>query len=169
MATADRSSLPLLQLDPIPRLLSRARSELAADFPPSGSFAIGRAPGRLDVMGGIADYTGSLVCEMPLACAAGVLTQPRQDGWLQVFSFTLLDEQRPFAARIAVDQLAKASLPQLRAEFSAPDRRWAGYLLGCLALLQHENLIDLARQAKGGLSLALLSDVPLGAGVSSSA
>ena len=35
--------------------------------------AIARAPGRLDVMGGIADYSGSLVLERPIAegtCAA---------------------------------------------------------------------------------------------------
>lgn len=28
---------------------------------------MGRAPGRLDVMGGIADYSGSLVLQLPLA------------------------------------------------------------------------------------------------------
>ena len=31
---------------------------------------VARAPGRLDVMGGIADYSGSMVLEIPIAEAA---------------------------------------------------------------------------------------------------
>jgi galactokinase len=34
-----------------------------------------RAPGRLDVMGGIADYSGSLVLQMPIAEACHVALQ----------------------------------------------------------------------------------------------
>lgn len=36
---------------------------------------VGRAPGRLDVMGGIADYSGSLVLQLPLAEACHVAVQ----------------------------------------------------------------------------------------------
>src|ERR1700704_2651780 len=36
---------------------------------------VARAPGRLDVIGGIADYSGSLVLEMPIAEAAFVAIQ----------------------------------------------------------------------------------------------
>ena len=36
---------------------------------------VARAPGRLDVMGGIADYSGSLVLQMPLAVATWVAAQ----------------------------------------------------------------------------------------------
>ena len=36
---------------------------------------LARAPGRLDVMGGIADYAGSLVLELPLAVATWVAVQ----------------------------------------------------------------------------------------------
>src|SRR4029079_14678327 len=38
-----------------------------------------RAPGRLDVMGGIADYSGALVLEMPIAGATWVTAQPADD------------------------------------------------------------------------------------------
>jgi len=38
-------------------------------------FIICRSPGRLDVMGGIADYSGSLVLQMPIAEAAHVALQ----------------------------------------------------------------------------------------------
>ena len=44
-------------------------------FEPGTPVSIGRAPGRLDVMGGIADYSGSLVLQMPIAEAALVAVQ----------------------------------------------------------------------------------------------
>lgn len=39
---------------------------------------VARAPGRLDVMGGIADYSGSLVLQLPLseACHVALQTHP---------------------------------------------------------------------------------------------
>src|SRR5678815_1883556 len=94
--------------------------------------SVSRAPGRLDVMGGIADYTGSLVCEMPLdRAAAGALSQ-RDDHDLQVFSFNLHAEHKPFTLRIPLHALATQSLEDLRREFQEPGRAWAGYLAGCL-------------------------------------
>ena len=36
---------------------------------------VGRAPGRLDVMGGIADYSGSTVLQMPVSQACHVAVQ----------------------------------------------------------------------------------------------
>eukprot|EP01045_Picozoa_sp_COSAG04_P028052 COSAG04_NODE_4256_length_2203_cov_160.303707_2_plen_125_part_01 len=36
---------------------------------------VGRSPGRLDVMGGIADYSGALVLQMPIAEACFVALQ----------------------------------------------------------------------------------------------
>src|SRR5687768_18341924 len=36
-------------------------------FDPRADLYVARAPGRLDVMGGIADYSGSLVLELPIA------------------------------------------------------------------------------------------------------
>lgn len=166
--SADPSVSPA-PLDPISPLLRRVNAELSADFAAGRPMSVGRAPGRLDVMGGIADYTGSLVCEMPLDRAAAVAAQRRDDGVVQVFSFNLLDEHQPFTLRMPVEALAGATIDQLRADLSEPGRRWAGYLIGCLAILQDEGLIDLRRDVPGGVSLALLSTVPLGAGVSSSA
>lgn len=159
----------MIALDPVPRLLERARTELAADFDVPGPPRVTRAPGRLDVMGGIADYTGSLVCEATLDRAAAVVTQPRSDGVVQVFSFNLLDEHQPFTVRVAVEELARMSVADLRAELGDPGRRWAGYLLGCFTILQDEGHISIGQRFAGGMSIALLSTVPLGAGVSSSA
>src|SRR5213075_2225097 len=86
----------LLNLEPVPTLLARTRAALAADFDFKRPMRVSRAPGRLDVMGGIADYTGSLVCELPLDRAAAVVLQERADRELQVFSFNLFDEHKPF-------------------------------------------------------------------------
>lgn len=160
----------VLTLDPIPELLTRVRGELAAQFDATKPIRISRAPGRLDVMGGIADYTGAQVCEYPLECAAAVALQERDDRQVQVFSFNLLDEHKPFTFGMSLDALAEATIDQLRAELAADaNRRWAGYLIGCLSILQDANLIDLRNSHMRGLNLAILSTVPLGVGVSSSA
>src|SRR5215218_9621547 len=126
---------PPLDLDPVPTLLRRLRAELSADFPPGKPIRVSRAPGRLDVMGGIADYTGSLVCEYPLDRAAAVAIAPRDDLDLQIFSFNLLDQHKPFTLRIPLDALARRPHELLRREFDQPGRKWAAYLAGCLVAL----------------------------------
>ena len=162
---------PLLTFDPIPTLLRRIRTELAADFGPGRRVTVARAPGRLDVMGGIADYTGSMVCEMTLACAAAVAAAPRDDANVQVFSFNLHDEHKPFTLRMPLAALADASAETLRREFDQPGRKWAAYLVGCLFVLHQHHHVDLTAMAhrNEGVSLAVHSTVPMGAGVSSSA
>ena len=62
--------LPDIQLcdHPIPSLFCEQVTEeaLAAQlFDWSSDIFVARAPGRLDVMGGIADYSGSLVLQVP--------------------------------------------------------------------------------------------------------
>ncbi len=47
---------------------------------------VGRAPGRLDVMGGVADYSGSLVLQLPIAEAAWAGVQLSHDGLLKIVS-----------------------------------------------------------------------------------
>src|SRR5215213_2275149 len=126
----------LLSLEPVPTLLARTRAELSAAFDFARPMRISRAPGRLDVMGGIADYTGSLVCEATLDRAAAVALRDRDDRELQVFSFNLFDEHLPFTFRMSLDALADASVDDLRREFAEPGRKWAGYLAGCLFVLQ---------------------------------
>ncbi len=156
-------------MEPVPTLLRRCRAELSAEFVPGKPMRVSRAPGRLDVMGGIADYTGSLVAEATLDRAAAVVLRERSDRELQIFSFNLLDEHHPFTFRIPLAALATQSLEKLKAEFSEPGRRWAAYLAGCLFLLHECKLVDLSDPRRHGLNLALYSTVPLGAGVSSSA
>jgi galactokinase len=159
----------LLNLEPIPTLIARTRAELGAEFDFSRPMRVSRAPGRLDVMGGIADYTGSLVCELPLDRAAAIVLQERDDRDAQIFSFNLFDEHLPFTFRMPLARLAQASVEALRRELSESGRRWGGYLIGCFFVLHGQKLIDLNDPKLRGLNLALLSDVPIGMGISSSA
>jgi L-arabinokinase len=156
----------VLSLDPVPTLRKRVAGELAASFAADRPTRFARAPGRLDVMGGIADYTGSLVLEMPLGVAAAVALQPRDDDQFEAFSFNLLDDHKPFQFRMPTAALARP-YDELRADLGTPGRDWAGYVAGPLAVLHHEGLVDATKV--GGLTVAIYSTVPSGGGVSSSA
>lgn len=55
-------------------------------FDPHTDLFVARAPGRLDVMGGIADYSGSLVLQLPIREAALVALQPSESRSLRIVS-----------------------------------------------------------------------------------
>ncbi len=120
-------------------------------------------------MGGIADYTGSLVCQLTLDRAVALALQQRPDRELQIFSFNLFDQHLPFTFRISLDSLAHATIESLRADFNEPGRKWAAYIAGCLFILHHHNLLDLKNPHIPGLNLALYSTIPMAAGLASSA
>src|ERR1051325_3330657 len=64
-------------------------AELRALFDARADILIARAPGRLDVMGGIADYSGSLVLELPLAEATLVaLQRDEEERALRVYTLS---------------------------------------------------------------------------------
>jgi L-arabinokinase len=140
------------------RLRDEYREYFAADVP----LVIARAPGRLDVMGGIADYSGAMVCEMPLAEAAFVALQPREDDVLRVRT----------SADVAVNEVT-ISLRDLPLDYEAARQRltnneetmWAAYVLGAFVVLAYEGGMSLM----AGANVLLDSAVPLGKGVSSSA
>lgn len=133
-----------------------ARVERAELFAGGGAVAVSRAPGRLDVLGGIADYSGSLVLGLPIAAAALAGAQLRPDGRAVAVSG---------GRRIAVDadELLHAPLEELAQRFTGAEA-WAAYVLGPIALLVRE-----AGAPLPGLRLLLSSAVPEGKGVGSSA
>jgi len=143
------------------------RAELRNDFAAGKPIRVSRAPGRLDVMGGIADYTGSMVCQMPLDRAAAVAMQDRDDRQLQIISFNLRDEQKPFTFHLPLDVLATRSVNELRRDFAKPGQKWAAYVAGCVVALNTQKRV--IERMPRGLTVALYSTVPAGAGVSSSA
>jgi len=135
-----------------------------ADFFEEGApIVVSRAPGRLDLMGGIADYSGALVLELPLAVATFVAAQRTSDRCLTVRSLALgpdadADVSVPLQA---LDDVESARL--LLAQ--DPPRRWAAYALGAIPVLRRERGVAIA----GGVRLLVDSSVPLSKGVSSSA
>ncbi len=121
------------------------------------------APGRLDVMGGIADYSGSLVLEMPIRERTVVWAANREDSKWRVFSRE--------AAEAGLAPLVEASTADLEEPGKArkffhknPKNSWAAYALGCVPLLIAEKKLRAS-----GADLFLTSEVPFSKGLSSSA
>jgi galactokinase len=137
-----------------------------------------RAPGRLDVLGGVADYSGSLVLEMPLACAACAAWQWRSDRLIKVKSVSPDGEE--LDATLSLDALVKEDgtikdLAEVKAALSADaSSRWAAYVVGCyFVLLKAYTQVTGGKTdehlGQAGANILIASDVPAGAGVSSSA
>jgi L-arabinokinase len=152
------------------RALREGDDAMLRDFLDRGSpLLLARAPGRLDVMGGIADYSGSLVLQLPLEVATTAVLQPLAERTIELVS---LRRGAPARFTIALDALLGDPLrdpERLRRTLTASPRdRWAAYVLGvvhaCLVRGERE-----ARALEGGFRLLVLSDVPEGKGVSSSA
>ena len=123
-----------------------------------------RAPGRLDVMGGIADYSGSLVLQMPIAQAACCAAQYTDSGHFEAISIDVeTGGARRFAAPIALLEHEPASIAEQLA--ACDDGDWAAYLLGPVAML----VGHAGAALPAGLRVLLRSEVPVGKGVSSSA
>lgn len=123
------------------------------------------APGRMDVMGGIADYSGSLVLQMPIHEKTSVRLRLRNDFHCIVESKV---EGKSFKARVDYRSLLKdkeVDYEHANKFFSAQeDISWSAYVLGCVLVLHRERKIDFR-----GADFEILSSVPLGKGVSSSA
>jgi L-arabinokinase len=141
---------------------------MRARFAPRGDIFIARAPGRLDVMGGIADYSGSLVLELPLAEATLVALQRVPERVLRIESpatdgSRTSDFEMPLAD-FEVD--GTISYPRARAYFERePRTHWAAYVAGAFLVLMRERGVRFTE----GAVLVIRSRVPEGKGVSSSA
>ena len=137
-----------------------------------------RAPGRLDVLGGVADYSGSLVLEMPLACAACAAWQWRSDRQIKVMSVS--PDGQSLSATLSLDILVNddGTVKELqevsKALTASKEDRWAAYVVGCyFVLLKAYTQVTAGKTdehlGQAGANILICSDVPAGAGVSSSA
>jgi L-arabinokinase len=145
--------------------LSAGRGSLDPTATSSGPVFLARAPGRLDVMGGIADYSGSLVLQWPIRESTRVAVQRRADRVLQIESS---DASGTHIARVPLELFEDGRAPYDRArEWFARDhsRHWAAYVAGVFHVLAREEHLAL----DSGATLVVESDVPQGKGVSSSA
>lgn len=127
----------------------------ASGFSGDREIYVARAPGRLDVIGGIADYSGSLVMPMPIAeaCVAGV--QRATDGLIRVLS---LDGEKKHSFEIASDRIGELRKSEHRG-------KWYSYIAGVFTILADAK----GSTFSGGARVLVRSDVPIGKGVSSSA
>ena len=138
-------------------------------FEPDHPVVVARAPARLDALGGIADYSGATVLELPLDRSVRVIAQATDDGVLVARSERADGRRDAFPeARVPIavidDGPATDAPERLRAALEADGAHWAAYVLGPLAVLHAAGLLS-----AGGVRLFVRSDVPAGAGVSSSA
>lgn len=124
------------------------------------------APGRLDVMGGIADYSGSLVLQMPIREETRIKITLRDDFQCIIQSNTQAGER----LAVSVDYRMFLRNGQVQYDFAQqqfkknPREAWIAYVVGCVLVLQQEKHIEFK-----GADVHIQSDVPLGKGVSSSA
>jgi L-arabinokinase len=130
---------------------------------------IARAPGRMDVMGGIADYSGSLVLQLPTREATLVGVQATDDDQIRIVSLPEADDSKLRTFAVSASELAEVASAGYQATkdwfHREPNRVWAAYVAGVIVVLARE--LDLAWP--GGLRVVIDSNVPEGKGVSSSA
>jgi len=141
-----------------------------AQFVEGNDVFVARAPGRLDLMGGIADYSGSLVLQWPIqeATWVGVQLSDAQD--IRVVSLGAAANGR--TPSFSLPLAAFAGRPDqdvysvVRAEIAkTPQSEWAAYVVGAFAVLARERGVHFDRGAR----ILIASEVPEGKGVSSSA
>lgn len=139
-------------------------------FEKSGRVVITRAPARLDVMGGIADYCGANVAALTLEHGAVVGCQVREGGQLRALSLGV-DNHALLGLQISVDDFYDRgqlkSYNQIRQLFARnPKTAWAAYVLGGFYVLLKEGKI---KRLPHGATLAIKSSIPIRAGIASSA
>lgn len=138
-------------------------------FDQKAELFVTRAPGRLDVMGGIADYSGSLVLEMPIQEATVAALQRDPARVLKIVSLSE-DFSRALSFEMPLSDFEDAGSPvdyeAARAYFQqTPAHHWAAYVAGLFLVLMRERGVSF----REGARILLYSRVPGGKGVSSSA
>jgi galactokinase len=119
----------------------------AFGYEPAGMY---RAPGRVNLIGEHTDYNEGFVLPMAIDRTVVVAAAPREGRDVRLVAVDMGGEETGFS----LDGLA----PELDAR-----SRWSNYVRGVLALLER------AGHRLPGLDLAYAGDVPIGAGLSSSA
>ncbi len=132
----------------------------------SGEIFVTRAPGRLDLMGGIADYSGSLVLQLPIANATHAALQLRSDSQVEIVSLPANENESLRRFTISLAELCAMGYDTAREFFrQQSEHQWAAYVAGAFVILAHERGVKFSR----GATILLSSNVPEGKGVSSSA
>jgi L-arabinokinase len=120
-------------------------------------------------MGGIADYSGSLVLQLPLDRHTVAMLQPTTEPNIEVVS---VRDGREYHVSVRLEEFlhGAASTPESIADYFSVDRvgHWAAYVFGVAHACLVRNA-DRVRDASIGFRMLIESNVPEGKGVSSSA
>jgi galactokinase len=133
-------------------------------FEPGAPLSVARAPGRLDVMGGIADYSGSLVLQRPIAEATLAACQLTDRPVIEMIS----TDRKPVTVplhTLAPNGEAKSYQAAQECLNRVKEHRWASYVAGIFVVLMRERNVSF----KEGARIVISSTVPAGKGVASSA
>ncbi len=139
-------------------------------FESQRELVVTRAPGRLDLMGGIADYSGSLVLELPIANGTHVALQLQEARLLNIASLPAASDSSTRAFEMPLADFEVGDQPieygAARGYFNRdPAHRWAAYVAGVFLVLMRER----GETFSLGARILISSTVPEGKGVSSSA
>ncbi|HEY6401289.1 MAG TPA: GHMP kinase [Blastocatellia bacterium] len=156
-------------IETLNKLDQSPRPEARGLFDSGAEIVVARAPGRLDVMGGIADYSGSMVLELPILEATFAALQRQPDRRLAIVSLGD-DAEQTLAFEMALSEFESSGEPvdyeAARARFQQePSRHWAAYVAGVFLALMRERGV----RFREGARILISSSVPQGKGVSSSA
>lgn len=168
---AMNSALPF-EISEFELLLQKPNSDATgfASFFAAGEIWVTRVPARLDVIGGIADYSGANVCEAVLGRGVLMGLQARTDRTLRIRTMHAGLKALPVETRLPLDSFKSgdglAAYGEIRALCQAnPLANWASYIVGSIFTLLKEESIKLPY----GFNLLLLSAVPMNVGIGSSA
>jgi galactokinase len=130
-------------------VVTEARFRETFSYAPQGLF---RAPGRVNLVGEHTDYNDGFVLPMAIDREVWVAASARSGG---------ANRRTVRLLAVTLDgQLTTFSLEGLQPDMRT---RWSNYVRGVLALMER------AGHRLGGLDLAYAGDIPIGAGLSSSA
>ena len=116
----------------------------------------GWASGRLDLLGGVADYSGALVLEVPTQAGTTVTAETSGSADALVIGDTIVTYRE-------LRTLAALPYPEVR-DAVADLPRWTHYLVGVALVLVRHGVIEVPR-----VRLTVTSDLPQSVGLSSSA
>jgi len=148
---------------------SKTVADVLAILDDKASRYVARAPGRLDVMGGIAEYTGGLVLQLPTGEHVYACAQERTDGKLRVHLVgddTTPGKADPLTLELPEPADPGAGFAPLQNEDPARAGRLAANREGTLACVQGVVTELRARSSmeatKGGLSIVIGSTMKSG-------
>ena len=130
---------------------------------PDGVWA---SPGRVNLIGDHVDYAGGVSIPFALPHVTAVAARRRTDDTISIVSLPPGATTETGDATHSGDLRTTVALADIGPGHPAD---WSGYVAGTIWAGHHNGVIPSSDQHDNGLDLAIISDVPLGSGLSSSA